>query len=112
MSKELDYIALGARIRKAREAKGLTQERLSELCILSTAYIGNLERGTRIPSLETLHKISRILQTGIGTLLFDSIRTEDDLLLHIHAMLPDKDKTKVKNFLCAVRALADKIDEL
>ncbi len=58
MEQELDYIAIGDRIRKYRELSRMTQEQLSESCSLSTGYIGHLERGTRSPSLETLVKIS------------------------------------------------------
>ena len=60
MEQELDYIAIGDRIRKYRELSRMTQEQLSESCSLSTGYIGHLERGTRSPSLETLVKISQI----------------------------------------------------
>ena len=53
MEKELDYTALGIRIRQARKEHHVTQEQLGELCELSTAHIGHIERGTRIPSIDT-----------------------------------------------------------
>lgn len=112
MPNEIDYIALGARIRDARRAKGLTQERLGELCSLSTAYIGHLERGTRVASLETLARLSRVLHVSMDYLLFDSISTDESEFTHIAAILSGKDKARKKTFLSIVRILADKIDEL
>ena len=38
MEQELDYIAIGDRIRKYRELSRMTQEQLSESCSLSTGY--------------------------------------------------------------------------
>ena len=43
MEQELDYIAIGDRIRKYRELSRMTQEQLSESCSLSTGYIGHFE---------------------------------------------------------------------
>ncbi|MGN0171992.1 MAG: helix-turn-helix domain-containing protein [Acutalibacteraceae bacterium] len=112
MYKDLNYIALGARIRKARETKHLTQEQLGEACLLSASHIGHIERGTRIPSVDTLYRISCVLEVSTDFLLFDSVETDKNLFEHIAALLKGKDETKVKNFLSTVRALADKIDEL
>ena len=42
MNKNIDYTALGKRIKEKRIEKGLTQEQLGELCELSAAHIGTL----------------------------------------------------------------------
>lgn len=47
MKIQFDYPALGARIRKTRKEKGLTQEQLAKMCDLSTAHIGHIERGDK-----------------------------------------------------------------
>lgn len=112
MGKELDYIALGSRIRQAREARNMTQEQLGEACNLSTAHIGHIERATRIPSLDALYRIAINLHVSVDALLFDSLTVDENLLANITAMLKGKDPGKVKNFMVTVRALADKIDEL
>lgn len=59
MDKTINYMALGDRIRIARKSKRLSQEKLGEICQISTAHVGHIERGTRIPSLETLYRISK-----------------------------------------------------
>lgn len=111
MEKELDYVALGTRIRKARKEKQVTQERLGEICELSTANIGHIERGTRIPSLDTLFRIAQALDVSMDYLIFDSVAPDENLFTTLNSILQSKDKRKVKTFLTTVRALADKIDE-
>ena len=112
VEKQLDYYALGARIRKARENKKLTQEQLSEICSLSTSHIGHIERGTRIPSLETLFKICTSLEISMDYLLFDSFDSDEIHFANISAILKTKSKEKINTFMSTVKILADKIDEL
>ena len=112
MEKSIDYAALGERIRDAREAKRLTQERLAEICSLSTAHIGHIERGTRIPSLEALFNISTHLHVTLDFLLLDSFTPDEILLYNINALLKQPNKLKPKTIVATVRALADKMDEL
>lgn len=112
MNQDIDYQALGERIRKARADKGYTQERLGEACGLSTSHIGHIERGSRIPSLDTIFRIASTLTVSLDSLLFDSIQTNDAILIHISAMLQGKEEGKVRTYLSTVRALAEKIDDL
>jgi len=65
----MDYLALGENIRKARKAANLTQEKLSEYVSLSPAFISQIERGTRTPSLETVCGISATLGVSVDGLL-------------------------------------------
>ena len=112
MNKNIDYLALGKRIRAIRKEKNISQEKLGELCSLSSAHIGHIERGTRIPSLETLCRISAELKVSIDSLLFDSFNDNEMILKGISQKLIGKDENKVKNFISTVKALADKIDDL
>ncbi len=75
MNKNIDYTALGKRIKNKRIEKGLTQEQLGELCELSAAHIGHIERGTRILSVDVLFRISQALDTSIDWLVFDWSKT-------------------------------------
>ena len=111
MEQELDYIAIGDRIRKYRELSRMTQEQLSESCSLSTGYIGHLERGTRSPSLETLVKISQILRVSLDDLLFGKTEINNNMIKILALTLEEKDPEKVKVFLKTVCALANKLDE-
>ena len=111
MEQELDYIAIGDRIRKYRELSRMTQEQLSESCSLSTGYIGHLERGTRSPSLETLVKISQILRVSLDDLVFGKTEINNNMIKFLALTLEEKDPEKVKVFLKTVCALANKLDE-
>jgi len=51
----------GKVLRKLREAKKLSQEKLAELCDLDRTYISLLERGLRQPTISTLFKIADAL---------------------------------------------------
>lgn len=108
----IDYKALGSRVRSARTKLGLTQEQLAEECSLSAAFIGHIERGTRIPSLETLVTLSEVLSVSLDWLLLDAHRKSEGALLAIGAALGDKDPAKVARFLSTVRAMADNIDNM
>lgn len=111
MNKNIDYTALGKRIKEKRIEKGLTQEQLGELCELSAAHIGHIERGTRILSVEVLFRIAQVLNVSVDYLLFDSVEN-DNILSSIAPILKDTDKNKVNHFLNTVRVLAENIDEL
>lgn len=111
MSFEVDYYALGLRMRSAREKKHLTQEQLGELCSLSTAHIGHIERGTRTPSLDTVCAVAKALDISLDALLLDSF-DDKDVLVHLSSVLKDKDPEKVRRFLAMITAMAEKIDEI
>ena len=61
----MDYKAIGQRIRKRRRWVELTQEQLAETTGVSTSFIGHIERGTRVPSVETLWRICQALECSM-----------------------------------------------
>lgn len=62
---------LGNRIRLYRKQLHLSQEGLAELCNFHPAYIGQLERGEKNATLESLHKLSQGLGISMAKLLED-----------------------------------------
>lgn len=62
-------IQIGANIRKIREKKGISQEKLALEAGLNRAYIGYIERGERNPSTDTLARIATALKTSLKDLL-------------------------------------------
>lgn len=111
MDKNIDYAALGKRIKEKRISKKLTQEQLGEMCELSAAHIGHIERGTRILSVDVLFKIAQVLNVSVDYLLFDSVEN-DNIFNSIAPLLKDTDKNKINHFLNIVRVLAENINEL
>lgn len=68
----MDYIALGMRIKNKRLEQNLTQEQVAEHVDLSSVYIGQIERGERKMTIETLVKLANFLNASIEELLKDS----------------------------------------
>jgi transcriptional regulator with XRE-family HTH domain len=82
--KEIDYRAIGERVRKARQLRGLTQSQLSEMCDIASSYAGIIERGDKKASIETLIRVSNALNVAMDYLLFDSLEINEDRLNHIN----------------------------
>ena len=74
-------VMLGKRIREERLKLHLTQESLAEDVNLTTAYIGQVERGERNITLENLVKVSNRLGVSIDYLLSDSLFVKTDTFL-------------------------------
>ena len=70
--------ALGKRIREERLKLNLTQEKLAEDVNLSTAYIGQIERGERSLTLDNLIAVVKRLGVSVDYLLSDSVVPGDD----------------------------------
>ena len=69
ISQSLAIKEIGARIRFEREKFGLTREKIAEIIGLSPFFIGQIERGERNMSLDTLYKISDVLNVSLDYLL-------------------------------------------
>ena len=64
---------LGARIRYLRQQKNLSIEELALEAEVNRNYLGDLERGTRNPTMAILAKIARALGIDLA-ILFEGIR--------------------------------------
>ena len=78
---EMDYTKLGKRIREERLRLNLTQEKLSEEVGISTAYLGQTERGERSVTLDKLISLANYLGVTVDFLLTDYISSDEDLNL-------------------------------
>ena len=82
---------LGARLRAQREALGYTQAKLAERAGVSPNYIGVLERGLKLPTLDTLVLIAKALDMSPAELLGD-VRPKDpwlDDVLAVASAIPE-----------------------
>lgn len=79
---DLDYIALGERIRTLRKKKRLTQQQIAEQVDIETSNISHIERGASKVSLNTLVKIANALGVSLDDLVCDSILSEKDVFEH------------------------------
>lgn len=65
----MDYQAMGKRIRQLRKQQKFTQAELAEQVGISTSFMGHIERGTRIASVETLVGLSDTLNVSLDAII-------------------------------------------
>ena len=70
----VDYQAMGRRMKMKRRSKHLSQQEVASMVSISSSFYGNIERGMRIPSIDTLVQIANALDVGTDYLLFDSLK--------------------------------------
>ena len=93
------YESIGKNIRKYRLEKKLRQEDLAERAGLSTNYIGMVERGEKIPALETFITILNVLGVSADVILADVLATgytvKDSLLAEKMAKLSKDERERI-----------------
>jgi transcriptional regulator with XRE-family HTH domain len=60
-----DRKLLGEGIRKYRKLAGLTQEKLAERIDINPVYMGQIERGYRVPTVDVLLRVARALKVRL-----------------------------------------------
>ena len=108
--KNIDYAAMGGRIRNARQAAGLSQSELAERCCLSISFLGHIERGTR--KMETLVAICDILNLSADYLLQDELPGSDAVIGNIIAAVKKQGPYQYDRYLTIIKALAEISDKL
>ncbi|MBQ8893519.1 MAG: helix-turn-helix transcriptional regulator [Clostridia bacterium] len=68
---------IGQRIRNYRNKSGLSQEKLAELAGCHPTYIGQLERGEKNATLESIEKIAAALKLPLSQ-LFEKIGSQSN----------------------------------
>lgn len=62
---DLDFRAIGLKIKERRQAVGITQEHIANILDVNPSHISNIECGRANPSLTALIKIANILQCSV-----------------------------------------------
>lgn len=70
---ELDYKAIGKRIKVARIRMEITQEQLADRVSVSPTHLSNIETGSTRVSLTTIVKIANALNVTVDDLLCDNL---------------------------------------
>lgn len=68
----------GERVKFYRVQRGMSQEKLAELCGLHPTYIGQVERGEKNCTLESAEKISKGLKIPIEKLLSKTVTIDEE----------------------------------
>ena len=95
--KELEYKAIGKRIKIARIKADLTQEKLSEMIGVSPTHLSNIETGSTRVSLKTIVSIANALHITSDDLLCDNvIKAKVQIEQDIAAVLEDCDEYEIR----------------
>lgn len=78
----MDKKVLGMRIREQRRALKLTQEKFAEKIQIGSEFLGLVERGERLPSLNTFCKIVDACGVSADVLLKDHIAAATPYVLN------------------------------
>ena len=95
----------GARLRARRRAAGLSQAELAEAVDLTANYISLLERGQKLPTLDTLVRLARSVGGTPAELLGD-VKVSDEWLDEVMAVARTVPKGQRSVALAVLRAVA------
>lgn len=104
----MDMVAIGSRIKEAREQAHLTQEELAEIVDISPTHMSVIERGVKTPKLDTFVKIVNALHLSADALLQDVVEpVNKSIMAELTSRigrLPEKDQKRILN---AIHALTE-----
>ena len=100
----MDYRSIGSNIRKIRTQNKLRQEDVAERANLSVNYVGAVERGERLPSLETFITILNAIGASADVVLSDVLENGYEIK---NSILADKLKSLSKDELSRVYEVLD-----
>lgn len=94
----MDKISLGNRIKTARLEKGFTQNALARYAGVSSVYLGEIERGLKMPSMSSFIKIIQALNISADYILRDEVASGeryvyDELADKMRDLTPKQRKT-------------------
>ncbi len=107
--RRIDYVKIGARIKKLRIEKGLTQAELSELAGCSNNYLSHVETAQSKVSLSVLLQIATALHTSLDYFMLDTPFTRPDTI--IETEITDKLRRCHPATLVAVNHILDALLE-
>lgn len=103
MKENMDWTALGAKLREAREYRGFSQEEVSTHLGIPRSAISLIESGTRKLDALELQKLARLYETSIEDLTGEKVQTAKDpesvkLIARAAAALSEADRKEVLQF--------------
>lgn len=108
MTMELDYKAIGKRIKIARINADLTQEALAGKVNLSPSHMSNIETGTTKVSLTAIVNIANALSVTVDDLLCDNlVRARVQMERDIQAVLDGCDNDELRVAKSTVQAVIE-----
>lgn len=94
----MDKTVLGKKLRQARKRKGYTQHALAEIADIGDVYLGEIERGKKMPSLNIFIKLVEALDISADYILRDELSSGkeyiyDEITQKLKNLTPKQRKT-------------------
>lgn len=107
----MDYRSIGKRIKLERNRAELTQAELAEKSNITTAFIGQIERGETKLSLETLVNIANVLDISIDYILRESVTANSgSVIQEMLLLLRNRPVRDIKLLIDLGKALFENLD--
>lgn len=82
-----DQVAFGGRLKKIREAMGLSQERMAEKLNISKVHYGNMERGKTCCSIDLLVEMSCLYKVSTDYLLKGAVGNHNEDVAKLESII-------------------------
>lgn len=100
--KTINYHEMGQRIRRQRELLGYTREQLAEKLDVSTKFCSDIELGVKGISIQTLSKLTELLNLSADYILFGECTQGISVELEMLSLLSQKCPEKYRNNLITI----------
>jgi transcriptional regulator, XRE family len=100
--KTINYHEMGNRIRKQRELLGYTREQLAEKLDVSTKFCSDIELGVKGVSIQTLAKLTELLNLSADYILFGECTQGNIVELEMLSLFAQKCPEKYRNNLITI----------
>jgi transcriptional regulator with XRE-family HTH domain len=109
-NKDIDYAAIGKRLKDLRRKKEVTQEQLAERADITPTYLSNIENAHSKASLPTFIKIANGLECGVDELLCDNlVKCRPVFEEQFAALLDDCDDYEVRMIIGTIVAMKNEL---
>lgn len=100
--KTINYHEMGIRIRRQRELLGYTREQLAEKLDVSTKFCSDIEIGVKGISIQTLAKLTDLLNLSADYILFGECTQGDSMESEMLSLFAQKCPEKHRNNLITI----------
>lgn len=111
---EIDYVALGKRMKQVRNEKKMTQQVLAEMVNAGEGHISNIENANTSVSLPLLASIATALEVTIDDLIIDSYpekKKSDIMVKQVEMLIETCDSGEKEIVVDTVRTLIESLQK-
>ncbi len=110
VNEEVDFAAVGSRIKSYRLKNNMTQEEMAEYLHMSVPYMSRMESGTSVPRISTIVKIANLFHITPNDLLYDTLKwTDQKQYYEITNLLSDCSEQQRKMLFKIMRVVKESI---